>query len=398
MPRRRILVFNQYYAPAFESTAQLLTELCEALAEDYDVTVVTGVIEGAGPGREIRNGVEVVRVHSTAFERRRLSRRATNYLTYIGSSLWSGLSERRPDLVLCMSDPPFVSAFAWLAARRHRVPYVSIVQDVFPEIAVELKRLQNPLLVRSLDALVAFGLKRAARVVAIGETMRRRLVEKGVDERRVVVIRNWVDVDELTPMPKDNAWAREHGLVDKFVVMHSGNVGHAQNLDLLVRASTFLRDLDDVRFVVIGSGARQAELVELSERLEAGHLTFMPYQPREVLSESLSSADLHFIGLVRGLAGYVVPSRMNGVLSVERPVIVSADRDSEIVNVVEEAGAGIVIEPGRPDLLAASIRDAHDGAYDLREMGRRGRAYVKREIDRPVSINRYLSLIAELLD
>src|SRR4051794_23345065 len=105
MPRRRILVLNQYYAPAFESTAQLLTQLCEELARDYDVTVVTGAVAGARPGREVRNGVEVVRVFSTSFDRRRLSRRATNYVTYVGSSLWAGLTEHPPDIVLSMSDP-----------------------------------------------------------------------------------------------------------------------------------------------------------------------------------------------------------------------------------------------------------------------------------------------------
>jgi glycosyltransferase involved in cell wall biosynthesis len=398
VPRRRILVFNQYYAPAFESTAQLLTQLCEELAADYDVTVVTGVAEGARPGGEVRNGVDVVRVFSTAFERRRLSRRATNYLTYVGSSLWTGLTESRPDLVLCMSDPPFVPAFAFLAARRFRVPYVAIVQDVFPEIAVELGRLRNPLLVRALHALVGLGLRNADRVVAIGETMQTRLVAKGVDPDRIVVIRNWVDATELVPTPKDNEWARQHGLADKFVVMHSGNVGHAQNLDVLVRAATFLRDLDDLRFVIIGGGARRIELAELGKRLEADQVQFLPYQPREVLSESLAAADMHFIGLAHGLSGYVVPSRMNGVLSVGRPVIVAADTESEIVRIVEDARCGIVIEPGRPELLAAAIRQARNGAYDLAEMGRNGRAYVEREIDRSVSVARYRELLDEMLE
>jgi colanic acid biosynthesis glycosyl transferase WcaI len=397
MPRRRILVFNQYYAPAFESTAQLLTQLCEALAEDYEVTVVTGLTEGVGPGREMRGDVEVVRVFSTAFERRRLSRRATNYLTYVASSIREGLTERPPDLVMSMSDPPFVPAFAFLAARRFRVPYISIVQDVFPEIAVELGRLRNPVLVRTLQLVVGLGLRHANRVVAIGETMRGRLIAKGVAPERIVVIRNWVDTDELVPGPKDNQWSREHGLADKFVVMHSGNVGHAQNLDVLVRAATFMRDLPDVRFVVIGSGARQAELVELRDRLGADHVIFLPYQPREVLSQSLASADLHFIGLVQGLSGFVVPSRMNGVLSVGRPVIVAADRESEIVHVVEDAQCGITIEPGRPDLLARAIREAREGIHDLAAMGRNGRTYVEKEISRSVAVDRYRELILELL-
>lgn len=394
---RRILVFNQYYAPAFESTAQLLTQLCEALAEEYEVTVVTGVVEGTTPGRESRNGVEVVRVFSTAFERRRLSRRATNYLTYVASSLWVGVTKERADLVLCMSDPPFVSAFARLAAARRRVPYITIVQDVFPEIAVELGRLRNPVVVRTLSSLVGFGLGRAARVVAIGETMRARLVHKGVPAERVVVIPNWVDAAEMTPQARDNAWAREHELADKFVVMHSGNVGYAQDLGLLVRAATFLRDLEDVRFVVVGNGAKKLELMALAERLEAPNILFLPYQERDVLPQSLSTADVHFVGLGEGLSGYVVPSRMNGDLSVGRPVIVAADRESEIVRVVENANCGIVIEPGRPELLAQAIRDARAGVYDLDEMGRNGREYVEREVDRSVSIARYRELIAELI-
>lgn len=397
MRRRRILVLNQYYAPALESTGQLLAQLCEDLARDYDVTVITGVVEGGAPSREVQNGVEVVRVFSTKFERRKLSRRAANYLSYTAASAWSALTERPPDVVLAMTDPPFVSALAYAAARRFRVPYVVIVQDVFPEVAVELGRLDNPALVRTLDVVVGMGLRHANRVVAIGETMRTRLVAKGVDPRRIVVIRNWVDANELTPHPKDNAWAREHGLSEKFVIMHSGNVGYAQNLDVLVRSATFMRDLDDLRIVIIGAGARLPDLVALAERLETDQVTFLPYQSREVLPESLSAGDVHFIGLTQGLSGYVVPSRMNGVLSVARPVIVGAERDSEIVHVVEEARAGVVIPPGRPEILAATIRDLHGGVHDLASMGERGRDYVERAIDSRISLDRYRRVLSELL-
>jgi colanic acid biosynthesis glycosyl transferase WcaI len=397
VPRARILVFNQYYAPAFESTAQLLTQLCESLADDFDVTIVTGVVEGAEPSRHVVKGVEVHRVWSTSFPRRRLSLRGVNYLSYVGSSLWAGMTEQRPDLVVCMSDPPFVPAFARLAARRFGVPYVAIVQDVFPEIAVELGRLSNPAVVRTMDAVVSVGLRGAARVVAIGETMQRRLVEKGVDASKIVVIRNWVDADQLAPAVKDNEWSREHGLADKFVVMHSGNVGYAQNLDMLVRASTYLRDLEDVRFVIIGSGAKKLELMALAGRLDTPNVVFLPYQDPHVLPLSLSTGDIHFVGLAERLSGYIVPSRMNGVLSVGRPVLVAAERDSEIVSVVESSGAGITIPAGRAELLAAAIRDAHDGKYDLDDMGRRGRAYVEREIDRRVATDRYRQLVEELV-
>jgi colanic acid biosynthesis glycosyl transferase WcaI len=227
--------------------------------------------------------------------------------------------------------------------------------------------------------------------------MRRRLEEKGAVPSRVRIIPNWVDTGVLQPQTRQNSWAKDNDLSDRFVVMHSGNVGHAQNLDALVRAATFLRDIDDLAIVIVGAGARHLDLVELAARLEVEQVRFLPYQPREMLSLSLSAADVHVVGLARRLAGYVVPSRLYGVLSVGRPVIVAADADSETAHVVDSIGCGVVIPPGRPDLLASTIRDAYDGRLPLEEMGARGRSWVVQEADREVAIERYRRVLGELV-
>jgi glycosyltransferase involved in cell wall biosynthesis len=396
--RQRLLVLNQYYWPGVEATAQLLAQLCEALAADFDVTVVTGRLRGHPdlPSEEVRNGVRIVRVQSTAYERSQLHLRAANYVTYLTDSVLAALREERPDLVLCMTDPPIVGDVGLLVARRFDAPLLVISQDVFPEIAERLKRLESRALVGALRALVGLYLKRADRVVAIGETMKRRLEEKGTPSERITVIPNWVDTTEIAPQPRDNEWAREHGLVGDFVVMHSGNIGHAQDLDSLVRAATFLRDLDRLRIVIAGFGARHGELTSLARRLEvSGTVRFLPYQPREVLAQSLSSADLHFVGLARGLAGFVVPSRLYGILAAGRPVLVAADPESETVRIVREAGCGIVLPPGRPELVAGAIRDAIAGTIPLGELGARGRAYVEREADCEIAFERYRRVVSE---
>ena len=395
--RPRLLVFNQYYWPGLEATAHLLSDLCSALADDFEITVVTGRILVHAPeaGRFVHDGVEVIRVRSTAFDRRRLPLRAANYLSYMEESIRVGMETERPDVVLCMTDPPLIGDVALAVAARFDVPLVVISQDVFPEMAVAVKRLENKPLIAILRGLIGLYLRRADRVVAIGETMRRRLEAKGVPAERICVIPNWVDTEAIHPEERDNEWARAHGLDGRFVIMHSGNVGHAQNLDALVRATTFLRDLDDIAVVLIGGGARLLELRELAEVLEADPVQFHGYQPRETLSLSLSAADLHFVGLARGLSGYVVPSRLYGILAAGKPVLVSADADSETAQVVERVGCGIVVPPGRPDLVAEAIRAAHDGAYDLDEMGRRGRDFVVAEADRRVAVGRYRELLRE---
>jgi glycosyltransferase involved in cell wall biosynthesis len=395
----RLLVFNQYYWPGVEATAYLLSELCRELARDFDVTVVTGKLRGdANEARIVHDGVEIIRVPSTAFFRANIWLRALNYGTYLLGSSFSGLKARRPDVVLCMTDPPVIADIALLVARRFGAPLVVVSQDVFPEVAVELKRLENPVVVSLLRSAIGFYLERADRIVAIGETMRGRLEEKGARPSTMRVIPNWVDTSTLVPQPRVNAWGEEKGFTDRFVVMHSGNVGHAQNLDALVRAAMFLRDLDDVTIAIVGDGARHAALVALAKLLEVGGVVhFWPYQPRELLSQSLSSADVHVVGLARGLSGYVVPSRLYGILSVGRPVIVAADPESETAQLVEQVGCGVVVPPGRPELLAEAIRAAHDGELDLAAMGVRGREYVTANADRSVAVGRYRDLLRELV-
>ena len=398
--RARILVLNQYYWPGVEATAHLLTELCEALAEDYDVEVITGVLHGHEdePRQIEHNGVRVTRVASTSYERSALGRRAVNYFSYLGSALSHALSGPHPDLVVCMTDPPIIGDLGVVVGRRVGAPVLVISQDVFPEIATELHRLRNPAVIGVLGTLVGAYLRRADRIVAIGETMRQRLEEKGAPPERLRVIPNWVDTRAITPQPRDNPWAARHDLVAPFVVMHSGNVGHAQDLDSLVRAATFLRDRDDLKIVIAGFGARHVEMVALAARLEVDDtVQFLPYQKRERLPLSLSSADVHVVGLAKGLAGYVVPSRLYGILAAGRPVIVAAEDESETARLVREISCGVVVPPARPELLARTIREAADGAFELDEMGRRGRAYVEEEADRVVAMERYRALVREML-
>jgi colanic acid biosynthesis glycosyl transferase WcaI len=397
--RPRVLVLNQYYWPGVEATAHLLAELCEALAADFEITVVTGRLRGRPelPAREKRNGVEIVRVASAAYDRAQLVRRGLNYVTYLVQALRAGLAQSRPDVVLCGTDPPIIGDIALVVARRHRAPLIVISEDVFPEIAVALNRLPNGPPVKLLRLLVRLYLRRADRVVAIGDAMRRRLEAKGTPRDRLRVIPNWTDVAAMRPQPKANPWAVEHGLAESFVVMHSGNVGHAQDLDSLIRAATLLRDLDDLRVVIIGTGARKAELVQLAGILETDHVDFLEFQERELLPETLGAADVHVVGLARGLSGYVVPSRLYGVLAAGRPVIAAAEEESETAQAVREAECGIVVPPGDPLRLAETIRACRDGRHDLTAMGRRAREYAEAHADGSVAFARYRDLLDEVV-
>ena len=221
--------------------------------------------------------------------------------------------------------------------------------------------------------------------MAISEAMRRRLEARGVDPGRISVIPGWVDTDEIHPVDVDRD--------GRFLVMHSGNVGQAQELDTLIEAAARLGDVD---FEIVGNGARRKEL----ERRAAGlaNVSFRPYRPRAELSESLSSASLHFVGLRPGPVGLRRPEpplrrARGGQARAGRRRRRRARPRSWRVN----PAPGSSFRPGSPDEVAAAIRAARDGEYDLEEMGRRGRDYVVSRHGRDAGIAAYRELLEQVL-
>ena len=243
----KICFFNRSYWPDQAATGQLLTELAEDLVARFgcEVTIVAGpALHAAQAGhrtlwpvqRERHNGVTILRSASTTMRPRRFAARAANYLTYTASAALASLQIGRPDIIVSLTDPPIIGRLALSAARRTGARFVFLCEDVFPEVAQLLDDFHNPLVNRTLDRLNRTLLRNADAVVAIGERMRERLVdEKGADPSRVHVIHNWADCELIRPGDKDNAFARAHGLVDRFVLMHSGNVGMSQNLGVAHR-------------------------------------------------------------------------------------------------------------------------------------------------------------------
>jgi len=375
----RVCFFNRSYWPDFGATGQLLTELAEDLVAHHGcaVTVVTGYPLRGGESvaaREVRNGVEIIRAASTTLSPRRFTGRATNYLTYFASACAAGLRIPRPDVVIALTDPPIVGLAALLAARRHRARFVFLCQDIFPEVAVLLEDFRNGAVNKGLELVNRFLVHHADAIIALGDTMKRRLVEgKGADPHRISVIHNWADCAALAPGPKDNPFARAHGLHDRFVVMHAGNIGLSQNLDVLIDAADRLRAHDGIRFVFVGDGARKAALEALSRERGLHNVMFVPYQPREAMAYSYAAADLFLVSLKPGLAGYIVPSKLYSILAAGRPYVAAVEETCEVADITGRHECGFIVRPGDPDALAARILDVYRNAPLAAELGRRAR-------------------------
>ncbi len=394
----RILFFNQYYPPDTAATAQRLGDLCEDLAARHQVTVICGCPSyepTAGHAGDRRGPVRAVRVWSTRFHRSNMAGRIVNYLSYLVLALVRGLGERRPSVVVAMTDPPVIGLIAWMVAVVKRVPFVYVVQDLYPDVAVVLGKLRNRLLVGVLEKVTRFLLRRADALVAISETMRARLVEKGMPTADIRVISNWADMDLLAPEPKDGPFSRQHGLVDRFVVMYSGNVGLSQNLETLVEAAAQL-SWPDLRVVIIGEGAGKAKLVEMVRELGLTNVLFLPYQPLEAMRHSFAAADVFVIPLGAGLDGFVVPSKVFAIMASGRPFIAAVDPTSEVAEIANKYACGLVVRPGSVPDLVATIEWAYSSRDGLRRMGVAGRRAVESTYNRREAVARYGEVLEQV--
>lgn len=399
----RVTFFNRSYWPDTGATGQLLTELAEDLVARHGcaVTVVSGYpvrSDATLPASEVRNGVTIVRASGTRLDPRRFVARATNYLTYFASACLAVLRIPRSDVVVTMTDPPIIGLAALLAARRSRARFVFACQDVFPEVASLLEDFHSPLVNGLLDRLNRFLLRKADAVVALGDTMKRRLVEgKGVDPRKIAVIHNWADCSALAPRGKDNTFSRAHGLERDFVVMHAGNIGLSQNLDIVLDAAERLRGHRDIRFVFVGDGSRRNTLEGLARDRKLTNVTFLPYQPRGEMGNAYAAADVFLVSLKPGLAGYIVPSKLYSILAAGRPYVAAVESDCEVAEITRAHGCGIVVAPGDDEALADAILRLYSDRPATAALGAKARE-AGLLFDRPRQVAAHADVMRQLVE
>jgi glycosyltransferase involved in cell wall biosynthesis len=349
-------------------------------------------------GRERHAGVDVLRAHGTRLSKRRFAGRFTNYVTYFASACIAGLRLDRPDVIIALTDPPIIGLAACLASRRHGVPFVMSYRDVFPEVATLLEDFHMESVNAILQRVNRFLVSRAERVVVLGESMKRRLVDgKGAEPGKTVVIPDWADCEAIIPAPKRNAFSEAQGLADKFVVMHAGNLGLSQNLESVVAAAEHLRDLPDLVLVFVGEGVKKPALQSIARDRGLTNVRFLPYQPKADLAITFATADCFVVSLNVGLSGFIVPSKLYAILAAGRPYVAAMERDSEAVRLAEEEGCGLVAEPGDARSLAAQLRALYLNRDGTRQMGERARQ-VGLRFDRRAGVAAYDALSRQLVN
>ncbi len=386
---------NQYFPPDVSASAYLLGELAEDLSAKHEVWVVAGRPSyHPDSGRTANGGVNEIRAWSTAFDRASFSGRAVNYGTFMLSSLGQALRVPRPDVVVALTDPPAIGLVGLLAARRHRAPFVYICQDIFPDVGVALGVLRSPTVIRAWSRLNRLLRSQAARIVVIGRDMQRKLEREGVPRDKLALIRNW-GVGEPLDEEAARAVREAEGWAGRFVVMHAGNLGLAQNAGAILEAAGILAGREpDLLFVFLGDGAVKRSLQAQAATRRAGNVRFLPYRTKIDAQRLMAAADLHVVSLAPGLWGCVAPSKAFGIMAAGRPFVCAVERESEVALLAEQHGCGIRVDPDDSPALAQAILEVRGQRGE--DLGRRGREAFERHYERQIATDAYRELLEEL--
>jgi glycosyltransferase involved in cell wall biosynthesis len=338
----RILLLNQTFYPDVVATAQYLTSLAEALAErGHEVRVLAARRAYDEPGRRFakheRYGrIEIERVGGTGFGKNAKWRRAVDFGSFLFQAALRLLTTARADCVVALTSPPLVAALAALRCRLRGERFVYWVMDLNPDEALAAGWLRPGPAAWALERISRFTLHSAEAVVVLDRYMRERVLTKCVDPERVRVVPPW-SMDRYAHFDQEGraAFRKRHGLTGKYVVMYSGNHSPVHPLDTLLQAALRLKSDPRFCFVFVGGGSEFGRLRAVSEDLGLTNVKFLPYQPIESLSASLSAADLQAVVLGSAMVGTIHPSKLYNVLAVGSRILYMGPERSHISETLE---------------------------------------------------------------
>ena len=408
----RILFLTMYYKPDSAATGLLMAELAEELAErGHEIIIITSMPHYTTNSiwqeyrrrlwiRETHGNIQIHRLWAyVPINKDRLLPRFFSYLSFTILSTLIGCWVPHPDVIVTPSpSPPLTNGVsAYLLGKLRGVPFISNIQDIYPDVAIRMGVMKNPAVIAAYKKLERFVYKHSKMVTVISEGFKENLKNKGVPEAKIDVIPNFIDAKFVSPLPRRNAFSAEHGLDNSFVALFAGNVGMSQGLESVLEAAALLRNERDILILIVGNGASKAGLQEQAQEMGLENVRFLPYQPYTRVPELYSASDIGLIPLRRGFTNDSVPSKLFTVMGVARPLIACVDSHSETAHVVAESGCGLCVEPENPQALAKAILTLYRDKELAMQMGKRGRTHVEAHYTRESVACQYQDIFARII-
>ena len=326
-------------------------------------------------------GVRILRAYVYPALHRSFLWRIVSFLSFMFSSVYAGLRAGPVDVVMGTSPPIFQLFSAWLVAALRRRPLLLEIRDLWPEFAIDMGVLKNPLLIRIARWAEAFLYRRAAHLLVNSPAFRDYLVGRGVAAKRITVIPNGTDVRMFQPDDRGAILRQELGLTEHFVVTYAGALGLANDIPTVIQAADLLRDLPDIHILMVGDGKERPKLEQRVRELGLQNMTFAGVFPKSRMGEVLAASDA-CLAILQNIPMFstTYPNKVFDYMAAGRPTVLAID--GVIREVVETAHGGVFVPPGNPRALADAILQLKSDPEMAHSMGRSARQYVETHFDR----------------
>jgi colanic acid biosynthesis glycosyl transferase WcaI len=409
----KILYVSQYFPPEMGAPAARVAELSRYWAQaGHDVTVLTGFPNhptGVVPpeyrrkfrrllSRENVEGVKVVRTWLLPFPNRKTYERMLNYGSFCLSAAGAGLLTERPDVVIASSTQLLVGMSGWWLARCNRVPFVFEVRDLWPEsLAAVGKGDPDSLLHRSLARIAAFLYRNSDHIVVVTSSFKDYLIQRlHIPAGKISVVENGVEADVFQPGIESDI-RTEVGGHGTFIVSYIGTVGNAHGLETMIEAAANLQSwAPEILFLVVGEGAEKEQLISLARSRGITNLRFVGQQSRDKIPAYICASDACLVLLKKAeIFKTVIPSKMLEFMSCARPIILGVEGQAQ--KIVDDAQAGICIEPENSAQLAEAVRRLSGDMQVGKVLGRNGRRYILQHFSRRQTSVTYIAVLNSVL-
>lgn len=403
----RILIYSYNYYPEPIGIAPLMTELAEGLAKrGHQVCVVTAMpnyperriypgYQGKLYLTEHRNGVLLKRSYVWIRPRPKLVDRLLLDGSFVLTSFPHALIGGQPDIILATVPPLPICLPATFLGWLRRCPVVLNIQDIQHEAAVQVGLLKNKLVIRVFEALEKFAYRTANKITVIADGFTQNLLKKGVPPEKIVLIPNWVDVNFIKPLPKENNTFRNtHHLTDKFVVLYSGNIALTQGLNTVIKASYRLQNIPDIVIVIVGENRALDEL--RSKYPPGNNVLLLPLQPRTELPEMLNAADVSLVVQKEKVIAFNMPSKIPVLLASGCPIIASVPSSGTAAHAIQKSAGGVLVPPENPEALATAIIDLYNHPEQIKQLGENGRKFAVENYNFEQGLNQYEELFVRM--
>ena len=399
-----ILLVHQVFLTAEQAGGTRHYEFARHCVEKgHQVTVVTSDVDYLtgkqidGPRDECIGGIHVRRAHMISSIHRSFVWRIIAFISFMFSSVAVALEADEIDIVMGTSPPLFQVASAWVVAAIRRKPLLVEIRDLWPDFAIDMGVLKNPVLIWLARRLESFLYGRADHILVNSPAYREYLLERGLTADRISFIPNGVDPTMFDPAEDGRALREELGLEGKFVAVYTGAIGPANDIPTLVRAAEHLHEDDDFRLLIVGDGKARPEVERLIAAKGLTNVILTGPRPKSQMQQVLGAADV-CVATLQPIPMFAMtyPNKVFDYLAAGRPIVLGID--GVVREVVEDAKAGVFATPGDDSAIADAIAGLKADRRAASEMGLRGREYVTRNFNRRQHAAEFLTLVLLLAE